>query len=228
MSASAPIHAPAHSLALASLGWDVLATDIAPVVNTVLKPNVARNVRMLRESEPPTEPGGRTRCGNVQVRELDWSALPTSWCWTDSCGVAVADHGDGNGPFGGTSGEHDDEELLAPPFDLIVTSDTVYSTNLVAPLLRTLHQLCQLSQPGYDVERHQKKLRPLMYVAVENRDPGLLDSFFKQARDDWGFTTMRVPDRHVQRAMERKRLGWNREDWDGVEVWKFQLQEGVA
>ena len=225
MSVSCHQHPRYHSLALASLGWDVLATDIASVVNSVLRPNIARNGRMLRETEPFIETEGTTRCGNVQVRELDWSVHPSRWCWDDYNGVAIAAREDGQSPA--VEG-HCNEELLAPPFDLVVTSDTVYSTSLVTPLLRTLHQVCSLSRQDDNERRHLTHRPPPVYIAVENRDPGLLASFFKQARDEWGFTTTRIPDRRVERAMERKRMDWKREDWMGVEVWKLQLQQTIV
>ena len=166
---------------------------------------------MLRESVPFST----TRCGNVQTRVLDWTIDPSEWCWNNSNSVATAvqDHDKQSGC---------DQGLLGPPFDLIVTADTVYLTSLVTPLLRTLNHLCKLSQQNHVVGK-SKPHRPLVYVALENRDPGLLESFLKEAREQWGFSTTRVPDRRIERALERRRMDWKREDWVGVQVWKLQF-----
>ena len=56
------------SLVLASTGYKVTATDIEPVLSSVLGPNVESGLRIIRaESLNPTN------IGNVEVRELDWT-----------------------------------------------------------------------------------------------------------------------------------------------------------
>ena len=104
------------------MGWDVLATDIPHVIQSVLRPNVSNNLATL----PPGS-------GNVQVRELDWSVLPANWTWDHESIIASPS------PFiPGPS-------LLHPSFDLIISADTVYAIELVNPFLRTLHALSLLS-----------------------------------------------------------------------------------
>jgi hypothetical protein len=162
----------------------------------------------------------------VQVRELDWSVDPSQWRWNSHKGVAVAMHEGDQDQSAAEENDHGD--LLGPPFDLVVTSDTVYSTSLITPLLRTLHQLCLLSRRPSSSAKQQANQLPMVFVTVENRDPGLLHQFFKQAREDWGFGTTRVPDRRVAKAMERRRMAWKREDWMGIEIWKLQLQASTT
>lgn len=111
-----------HSLALSSLGWEVLATDIPPVISAVLVKNVQNN------SLPSSGP--------IQIRELDWTIPPDDWTWNDSNVVSSRSS---------TSFLSNSSNLLNPPYDLICTSDTVYVPSLVQPLLRTLHSLCKLS-----------------------------------------------------------------------------------
>ncbi|KAK1926481.1 hypothetical protein DB88DRAFT_435470 [Papiliotrema laurentii] len=53
------------SLVLASLGYDVVSTDIPPVLETVLRPNVMVGLDVLRRSTAQTPV--------VQVCELDWT-----------------------------------------------------------------------------------------------------------------------------------------------------------
>lgn len=136
--------------------------------------------------------------------------------------------------------------MLDPGFDLIITSDTVYSSSLIVPLLRTLHHLCVLSQqsesepeaesdlnltgssgspecPEYVLVASRKRKNPLVYLALENRDPDLISSFLEQAKSVWGFSMTRVPHRRVSRSMDRCGLKWKTDDWSGVEIWKMQL-----
>ena len=109
----------------------------------------------------------------------------------------------------------------APPFDLVTTADTVYDPALSAPLLRTLARLSLLGRPP---------LSPApVYLALERRDPLLVDSFLASARDDHGFKLARVDHARLKRLVERTEaeggtLAWQDEaDWDGIEVWKLRL-----
>ncbi|KAF6765124.1 hypothetical protein DFP72DRAFT_840068 [Ephemerocybe angulata] len=89
------------ALALASLGWDVLATDTRNVVQSVLDSNIQANLTALPQS-----------AGSIETRELDWTVPPDSWCWDNPLSVtSLADS-----PSPG---------LLQPPFDLIISADTV-------------------------------------------------------------------------------------------------------
>lgn len=207
----------ATRLVLASLGWDVCATDIEPVVSAVLRPNIAHNAS-----------GAQKIIGDVQVRELDWTVAPSAWCWSDSLRIASsASSADGPGCYAKRELAGGGEEA-APLFDLIITSDTLYSPSLVVPLLRTLHRLCVLSQSNEESSPKKPSKPPPVYMALENRDPALVASFLTQARDDWGFSTTRIPDRRVGRAIERCKMAWKRSDWEGVEVWKLLLTDAVV
>lgn len=211
-------HLRTLSLSLAAQGWSVLATDTPTVVNTVLRPNILRNTQYTRLP------------GNVQVRALDWTVPPEGWTWTDP--LMVADHlpnSESRNEFQEVGGD----ELLGPPFDLILTSDTVYTPSLVTPLLRTLKHLICLSilspstaSSSMDLKSRskQKKSHPPLYLALEARDPDQIASFFSEARNTWGLTAQRIPAPRVRRAMTRAGLGdWKREDWEGVEIWRMHL-----
>ena len=52
------------SLVLASMGYEVIATDIEPVLSSVLEPNIREGIRMLSSR--------RLQPGSVSVRQLDW------------------------------------------------------------------------------------------------------------------------------------------------------------
>ncbi|KZT26307.1 hypothetical protein NEOLEDRAFT_1162325 [Neolentinus lepideus HHB14362 ss-1] len=186
-------------LVLSSLGWDVLATDVSDVVSTVLEENVSRNL---------ANPTGDL--GMINVRELDWTVPPSDWTWANLGGISSHPVSDGV----------DDIELLRPPFDLIVTSDTLYSESLCTPLLRSLHTLCTQSSRSTP-----KGLRtPPIYICVERRDSALIDRALSEARSDWGFAVERVSQKKVTKAMEKGGLRWNKEDWEGVELWRMALQ----
>ncbi|THH06757.1 hypothetical protein EW145_g3875 [Phellinidium pouzarii] len=213
------------ALAMASLGWDILATDTPAVINAVLKPNITRNAHFLR--------------GNVHVRALDWTVPPEEWTWTDSTCVASPSSSRSTStsnssssvsaskvnPDNSAEDSNVEDSLLGPPFDLILTSDTVYAPNLVSPLLRTLRHLCLLSpSPSSKRKLRLKYSHAPLYLALEARDPEVISSFFAQARNLWGFSAVRIPLQRVRRAMARGGLGnWERSEWEGVEIWRMVL-----
>ncbi|GJE90852.1 hypothetical protein PsYK624_069960 [Phanerochaete sordida] len=186
------------ALALSSLGYDVLATDLPDVIDSVLAANIANNV-----SDLPSE------SGTIELRALDWTTPPSDWTWIDNAIIASTSRP--TAPFTASQ-----PCSLAPPFDLIVTADTVYSPHLVEPLLRTLQHLYTLSVTLADSE---KAIKPTLYICVERRDPALVDDFLGKARKI--FTVTRVPQRKVVEAMEKGGLLWAKEEWDGMEIWTF-------
>ncbi|KAF5380904.1 hypothetical protein D9615_003887 [Tricholomella constricta] len=191
------------ALAMSSLGWDVLATDIPHVISSVLAKNIQDNLNKL----PPAS-------GTIDVRELDWTIPPDHWTWNDTTVVASASSSslpssDVNTP------------LLNPPFDLICSADTVYTAALVEPLLRTFHALCTLSLAASASAR-----APPIYLCIERRDPALVDRVLADARDTWGFTVERVPHRKLVKAMDKGGIKWPKAEWEGVEIWKFTLPRG--
>ncbi|TFY60280.1 hypothetical protein EVJ58_g5252 [Rhodofomes roseus] len=183
------------ALALCSMGWDVLATDLPDVISAVLTSNVVRNASQL--------PGGS---GTIQVRALDWTVPADQWVW-------------GNGTFIGLPGGPGTErtelvETLGPPFDLIISSDTLYAAEIVHPLFRTLHALITLSA------EHGCRSPPV-YLAIERRDPSLIDLALADAVKLWGFAAERVPHKKVVKALDKGGVKWDKEDWEGVEIWRF-------
>ncbi|OBZ75837.1 Protein-lysine methyltransferase METTL21E [Grifola frondosa] len=189
------------ALALSAMGWDVIATDLPEVISSVLSNNISRNLSQL--------PDG---CGTIQVRILNWAVSPDQWVW------------DNDRVIGSPSPQFPSEataegERLQPPFDLIISSDTLYSRALVQPLLRTLHSLCMLS-----VNSSSPPRSPVVYLCVERRDPVLIDQALSDAKTKWNFDVERVPHKKVAKAMAKGGIKWEREDWDGVEIWKLSLR----
>ncbi|EGG09739.1 uncharacterized protein MELLADRAFT_47341 [Melampsora larici-populina 98AG31] len=93
-------------------------------------------------------------------------------------------------------------------FDLIVTTDTVYTSELLRPLLMTLKNLSDSSTRP-----------PPIYLALERRDPALVESFFKMA-DQLNFKADRIDHSSLVKLTEQ--MGWELDDWEGVEVWKLR------
>jgi len=180
------------SLALASLGWDVLATDVPHVIQSVLKNNVTSNLSALPLNS-----------GTVQVRELDWFVSPANWSWDHK---SIISHSSPLAPSSTPS-----PTLLCPPFDLIISADTVYASELIEPFLRTLYTLSTLST------------RPPIYLCVERRDPLLLDRLLAEAKEKWNFTVERIPHKKLARSLAKSGVHWENSDWDGVELWKLRL-----
>jgi protein N-lysine methyltransferase METTL21D len=172
----------------------VLATDIPEVIYTVLRQNITQNMVALPAI-----------CGHIEIRELDWTVAPDRWTWDNDTAIASSSGSASGAP------SRDSKELLRPPFDLIISSDTLYSPDLTRPLLRTLHALSTKSQS------------PPIYLCIERRDPLLVDNTLAQAKDVWGFNVERVSHRKLVKAMDKSGVKWVKDDWDGVEIWKLVL-----
>jgi len=188
-------------VALASTGWDVLATDTAYIVTSILKSNAVANAGSLQ---------GRT----IQTRELDWTVPPEQWTWAHPDHVAT---------HAGVLLRSPGEQInLGPPFDLIFTSDTIFSVDLTPHLIRSLHHLCKTS--GLSTDANGAMQYPAVYVALENRDPIATRQALDVAKDPWGFAVTQVPSSKVYGAMKRGGVDWDQDEWDGVEIWKFALE----
>jgi hypothetical protein len=186
------------------MGWDVLATDVPNVISTVLAQNVANNIAGL-----PVD------SGMIQIRELDWTLNPDRWIWNDDKVIAS-----GSSPSFQLS-PSDAKDLLQPPFDLIISADTVYSPALAEPLLRTFHTLCTLSLAASPSSRP-----PPVFLCIERRDPALVDRLLSDAKEIWQFNVECIPRRKLGKAMEKGGIRWGKEEWEGVEIWKLTLVRG--
>lgn len=185
-----------NSLVLGALGYDVLATDTAYVCNSVLRHNIAANLPHL----PAT-------AGSIQVRELDWNVESDRWMWNDSTRITP----DGNAD---SKGGTDAEGLLGPPFDLIISSDTLYDVSLVQPFFRTVRALAASSR------QIEPRKPPLFLLALERRDPRLIDEALACA----SVPLTQVPMNKVRKALDRAGIRWDRSDWEGVEIWRGSLR----
>ncbi|KAI9510856.1 hypothetical protein F5148DRAFT_1175497 [Russula earlei] len=183
------------ALAMNSFHWDVLATDTAHTICSVLAPNIASN-----------HPTSSRNDAIIQVRELDWLVPPESWDWGNPVAVASSK------PCLSANLTRVCNPVLQPPFDLIVSSDTIYAVELVQPLLRAIHTAVIASGS------------PPVYLGIERRDSAVIDRALSEAEDVWGFTVTRVGHRSVSKAMKKGGLKWKKEDWDGVEIWRLKLK----
>ncbi|KAF9567556.1 hypothetical protein CPC08DRAFT_626665 [Agrocybe pediades] len=184
------------ALSLSSLGWDVLATDIPHVITSVLEKNIKNNLSAL--------PIGS---GTIQIKELDWCVPPENWTWDHESIIAspalLTPTGQASTP-------------AHPQFDLIISADTVYSTELVEPILRTLHHLSVISASN------SASHPPPILLCIERRDPMLVDSLLASAKHNWGFSVEQIPRRKLVKAVE-KSSKWEKSEWDDVELWKLKL-----
>ncbi|GAA5958092.1 hypothetical protein JCM3765_002806 [Sporobolomyces pararoseus] len=187
------------SLSLASMGYEVLSTDLELIVNGVLERNIKGN-----ESNLGINGFNQPR---LETKVLDWFRDPKEWEWSQ---------------------KDDIEEPLQPPFDLIVSADTVYDPELSQPLLRTLHGL---SSPPPSPQYTSSTSIPTVYIALEARDPQLVSGFLASAEKDWNFKCSRIDHPKLRKLVESKEsgLGWEDEAvWEGVEIWKLKLRKVVA
>lgn len=195
---------------LSYLGFRVCATDIAQIADGILCENVSRNADLL---------AGIVGVGGtfpISVRALDWTALalpsPLSALW---------DGGGDDGAGGGGEEEEEEEEEV----EVIVTADTFYKQDLVRPLILTIRALCIASarcvRGGSGKEG--KKRFPLVLVAVEVRDRGLLQCALEVAARE-GFECRKVGDGRVRRGLEAAGVHWAKEEWDGGEIWRWAFK----
>ncbi|KAJ3483343.1 hypothetical protein NLI96_g6378 [Meripilus lineatus] len=257
------------ALALSSLGWDVLATDLPVVLTSVLSQNIARNIPIL----PPGS-------GHLQARVLDWTVPPEKWSWNsnaviaqspppdfDTTSTSYSDSNKQEFPHATIQHDHmtsldsvtttasrpqldaDQVEFeyksrdpatnnntpphLAPPFDLIISADTLYLSSLVDPFLRTLHALSvqslQVSSSHTNSTTSTNPTSPStspppIYLCIERRDPRLMDQTFLTAQEKYNFTVERIPHRKLSKIMGKGGLMWDKSEWEGVEVWKLVLR----
>lgn len=126
----------------------------------------------------------------LEAKVLDWFTQPSTWTWN-------------------TAPEDDLQTTtsLGPPFDLIVTTDTVYIEALFDPLLRTIKALAE----------GQKT--PTILLALEERDPHSMLEFWRRSEEQ-GFTKKEIKTARLGKAV-KQHLGWKREDWQGVRVYEL-------
>ncbi|KZT60408.1 hypothetical protein CALCODRAFT_492456 [Calocera cornea HHB12733] len=161
------------TLALASQGWDVLASDVPFIASGVLSTNIAHNLARARPD-----------WGAVEVQAVDWREPLDCALWA-----------------------------LGPPYDLILSADTVYHPSLVGPLLDTLASLARLSTP-----LGKTRSCPVL-LCLERRDPALVDEALREAKAR--FAGRRVGQGSLRKAVARG--GGMQGDWEGVELWRFTL-----
>lgn len=99
---------------------------------------------------------------------------------------------------------------------------------------------------GRGAAARRRRGRPDIYVAIEGRDPTLVTHAVERARS-FGFKCTRIDQARVDRCVVDAGWGWSmeadddaddqddrlddhvvrREDWDGIEIWKWKLGDDV-
>jgi len=234
------------ALVLASLGIDVVATDLPVVITQVLKKNIDAHQEVLETvaaSRGEVLPRGpRIEPGKIDVKVLDWTADPSTWRW-DATGW-ISPRSSGDVECLGCSEPH-----IEPPFDFVITSDTIYEQSLTPSLLQTLYQLSILSKrtSPHSSPHSRKTLYPLIFLSLERRDVDVVDGALQQAREV-GFACEMVRTRKLTQLVKKAGVFCTAEPhqedqsgeegceelqvptngglgpWDGVEIWRLQLK----
>jgi hypothetical protein len=196
-------------------------SDVPYILSSFTLPNTRQNLSALHSASSRLHPPV------VEARELDWTVPPSSWDWSRG-GNGSSISSDWKDPYTraqrekaaaeGTTPKKEAAPIL-PPFDLIVTTDTIYHPSLLPALLSTLKHLSLLS---LSTTCSPPSATPPILLALERRDPSLIDSALVEARS-WGFECKRIGGQRIGKSVERH-LGWTREDWEGVEVWKLRYR----
>jgi len=198
---------------LSALGYTVLATDIEPTLTEILAPNV----RQWMHGETSGGAGRISPCLLDWNLGPDWRSIEAAFSgdtdWRKSGEVPSSNHVDGShGAAGGAPSratllDTGDEALPRTSIDLIVSADTVYAVELLRPLLVTISALSARSPKP-----------PVIYIALERRDPCLVNTFFQLARE-MGFKSVQVDASRLRKLVQG--MQWSEEDWEAVEVWKL-------
>ncbi|TIA99932.1 hypothetical protein E3P96_02770 [Wallemia ichthyophaga] len=167
---------------------EVLLTDVSKVVDRVLLRNVKSN-----------------DYSNTQVGVLDWSTEPEAIDWKAiRCFIRISDMQWLTERRQIDRGEH----VLRPPFDLIVTTDTLYERTLTPQLLK--HISYHLNQSG-----HSKAL-----IGLERRDSALIDEALSMITG-MGLKLQQIPQQSLSKAV-RDEYGWQDDEiWSGCELYKL-------
>lgn len=186
------------SLVLASLGYDVISTDIQPVLDDVLRPNITTGLDVLsRRSAATPVFSGRVNdrlpsrldptstaipLGEISVHELDWTKM------------------------------HHEPDVRDYEVDMIITSDTVYHPDLLPHLFRTIALISAVST-------RSKGTPPIIYLCLERRDTRMVD-FALDLASTFNLHLKRVGQGRIAKSVKETGWGWKTEDWEGVEVYK--------
>lgn len=101
--------------------------------------------------------------------------------------------------------------LFGDSIDLIVTTDTIYASDLVDPLFRAIKAL---ATPG-----HTRIL-----LALERRDPAMVDGALQRAREVHGVSFKPIdPEVIVKAAAAHGNKAWTSEDIEDVQVLELTL-----
>jgi hypothetical protein len=141
----------------------------------------------------------------ILVRELDWTVPPDRWFWDHETIIASP------------TCSPPELQQLTQGFDLIVSADTVYSLELVNPFLRTLHALCMSSFVA-------SSRSPVVFICLERRDPAVIDRTLEDAKSKWGFAVHRISQHKLSKALAKSGYKWEKNDWEGVELWKLTFR----
>lgn len=52
----------------------------------------------------------------------------------------------------------------------------------------------------------------------------LIDHALSDARTRWNFATERIPHKKLAKALDKADVNWEKEDWEGVEIWKLTFK----
>lgn len=236
------------SLVLASQGWDVVSTDIPPVLDIVLRPNIDDGEGVLarmgsatplfsgKASKNPRAATSEAASTSTGISPSHGSRLDEKTAIPASVVNSTADRSVNNARLGRSAqttpllgavtvreldwvaAANGSDALLGLAPDLIVTSDTIYHPALVPCLYGTM--VC-LSRNSVDSGRKA----PTIYLCLERRDSRLVDSAL-EAASGYGIIFKRIGNGRVVRCVEKTGWGWNEEDWEGVEVYRGRWTGG--
>ncbi|KAI8144211.1 putative methyltransferase-domain-containing protein [Fennellomyces sp. T-0311] len=164
-------------LTMAALGFDTIMTDLPSVVDHVLKANQRTNERHIKDwwyqlLEQSTHDSTMTlKNPRLRVEPLDWVEFSAS---------SKADNVD------------------PAPYNYILAADCIYCTEVLPPLLQSIHHLASPTS--------------VILVALEHRDDIVVNAFVDKAKE-FGFDPRMIP-----KKLLRTQLIGN----EDIEIWKLK------
>ncbi|KAK8846844.1 hypothetical protein IAR55_005932 [Kwoniella newhampshirensis] len=198
------------SLCLASTGWDVVSTDIEPVLSGVLRGNIEDGLRVIRANLSLGSVGG------IEVRELDWERVTS--CERDTLDWLDQKEWDMIVMTDTFYAPH----LIGPLWDTLAYVSTPRIASTSHPPTST-QETRQPPGPLSTTMTSKARTPPPIYIGIEIRDPSLISQALEHGRKR-GFELKKVGRKRVGKEVER--WGWKSEDWEGVEVWKAKWRGG--
>ncbi|WWC67877.1 uncharacterized protein I206_101794 [Kwoniella pini CBS 10737] len=193
------------SLNLLSKGFKLISTDIQPILNDVLKPNLIEGIKILNENEIKINIEE-----DLKFIELNWIKISNLY---DNY---IFEKNNLNNLIEIENFKKEFEFEYFKEINFIILSDTFYTIELIKPLWKTLILISIFSS---NTSKNKKSNLPIIYISLERRDSILIDKALDEGKN-LGFNLKQIHKLTLKKEIEKYWNNWKDEDWDDIEIWK--------